>query len=151
MHVENDGSLKNQPNYDTTALSHHLHILYHFDNYANHKTLYMQVAYSYALMNKVFCSFAHSTVLHIKGDPYCHVLPHRPSIAHALHSFCIVKTDHIWYAQYSNYRYIAATHNITLFMHIKMHYTPTTIHCNFNLSIWVSGEGTCYTHGQLIL
>ena len=38
------------------------------DNYAHHKTLYMHLAYSYALMNKVL-SFAHSTVLHINDDP----------------------------------------------------------------------------------
>ena len=53
------------------------------------------------------------------------------NIVYALHSFCIVKTDHICHAQYSNYRYIAATHNITMSMHIKMHYTTTTIHSNF--------------------
>ena len=35
-------------------------------------------------------------------------IPHRPSIAHALHSFCI---HHICHAWYSNY--IVANHNIT--------------------------------------
>ena len=45
-------------------------------------------------------------------------------IAHALQSFCKVKTDRIYHAQYSNY--IAATHSLSV--HIKMHYTPTTTH-----------------------
>ena len=38
-------------------------------------------------------------------------IPHRPSIAQALHSFCMQSRQTICHAQYSNY--IAATHNIT--------------------------------------
>ena len=69
--------------------------------------------------------FAHSTILHIKDDPYVQQqqnftaynldsnITHRPSIAHALHSFCIQSrwTISTMLDQYSNY--IAATHNIS--------------------------------------
>ena len=94
----------------------------------------------------------HSTVLHIKDDPYLpcsaaikfhsitnYNIPHKPSIACSctaqfLHT---VKTDHIsTNAQYSNC--IAATHNIThspctskCTTHLPLHtyhYTPTTTH-----------------------
>ena len=38
-------------------------------------------------------------------------IPHRPSIAQALHSFCMESRQTICHAQYSNYN--AAIHNIT--------------------------------------
>ena len=70
-------------------------------------------------LNEQGTQVAHSTVLHIKDGPY---LPcsaainltaqQTPSIAYALHSFCIQsRQTNIRHAQYSNY--IAATHNIT--------------------------------------
>ena len=52
---------------DTTTLSHHPYILCHFVSYAHHKTLYMHLAYSYALneQGNQLC-----LLLHIKDDPY---------------------------------------------------------------------------------
>ena len=87
-------------------------------------------------MNKVL-SFAHSIVLHIKDDPYlpCPAaiksqsitnsnIPHRPSIAQALHSFCIQSRQTI-----SAMPSTATTlQQPTLSVHIKMRYTPTTTH-----------------------
>ena len=120
----------------TTTSTHHPYILCHFAYYAHHKTLYMSLAYSYALMNKIL-SFAHSTVLHIKDDPY---LPcsaaikfHSITLQYAIqtqHCSCTpqylhtLKTDRIWHAQ----PHWSHPQHKSLPMHINIHYTPTTTH-----------------------
>ena len=87
-------------------------------------------------MNKPL-SIAHSTVF---INPYMpcsaaikfHVIPKLQHTTQTQHCSCTPqflhtdKMDHICHAQYHNY--IAATHNITLSMHMKVYYTPNTTH-----------------------
>ena len=85
---------------DTTTLSHHPYILCHFANYAHHKTLYTHLAYPYAWNEQgaQLCSLhslthkrrlIFSAATKISQHDLHFNITHRPSIAHALHSFCI--------------------------------------------------------------
>ena len=87
---------------DITTLSHHLYILCHFANYAQHKTLYMHLAYSYALNEQGTQHWS----LQSSIDPYlpCSAAQHNSSILF-MHSTVSAsgKVDHTCHAQYSNY------------------------------------------------
>ena len=145
VHVGMEPSNTNQTTWeDTTLLLHHPYTLCLFANYAHHKTLYRDVAYSHSLSQWI--------TIHHKGTHYCshHSLPqtrqptcaifnsnkssqynshfsmsYKLSIAHGFQSFCIQDRPHpscsiVVKLQPPRTRFV------------KMHYTPmqhNPLHC----------------------
>ena len=94
---------------DTTMLSLHLYIFFHFANFAHHTHSTCTLAYSHSLDNytpRHWALHAHSTPFHIEVNLYVpssaatevHNITDTPtcrlSTAHALHSFCIQDRPH---------------------------------------------------------
>ena len=109
---------------DTTILLHHPYILYHFANYAHHKTFYMYIS---LMHNSSFThiymalSTAYSTAFCVQGNQPCwaairvHNITHTPTyntdLALLMHSTASVYTTDLS-AMLSSCE-VAATHNIT--------------------------------------
>ena len=126
---------------DTTTSTHHPYILCDFANYAHRKTLYMHLAYSYALNEQSNQLYSLHGLRH-KRRPISAMFssskisqhnlnsnkPYRPSIAHAVQFLHTVKTDHTCHAQYSNCIHYSHLQHNSLSMHINAlhthYYTP---------------------------